>query len=324
MPNPIISVIIPIYKVEKYLVRCVESILNQTYKNLEIILVDDGSPDNCGEMCDNLALQDNRIKVIHKQNGGLSDARNAGIAASSGELLTFIDSDDYIAPDMIKHLFYLMQKHSADISCCAAVLVGDRDTPQYLDASCEQSSNSESALAQLIYRRNILVNAWGKLYKRELFENILYPVGLLYEDLATTYKLFAAAEKVAWSNAKKYAYVQRDGSIMNKTGYFVKVDKINIVSEMLDFLRSRGITDSTIRSGIYSYLLNDIYKMASLGNLCKNGEYLQSYRKFYLAEQKAIKTSALGAKDRAVLFAAYKAPKVLELLYFNLRKILRV
>lgn len=132
--NPLISVIVPIYNVEKYLARCVDSIVNQTYKNLEIILVDDGSPDRCPKMCDDYAEKDSRIKVVHKKNGGLSDARNAGMAVATGEYISFIDSDDYVSDDFFECLLDVMNKENSDIAECSVVkLYEDGHLEQYTD-----------------------------------------------------------------------------------------------------------------------------------------------------------------------------------------------
>lgn len=222
--TPLLSVIVPIYKVESYLDRCVQSIVDQTYKNLEIILVDDGSPDRCPEMCDSWKQRDNRIHVIHKANGGLSDARNVGIEQSHGEWLAFVDSDDYIMPDMYEKLMTEALRCQADIAFCGYFL--DYTThheslnPFFKD---KRKVLSGKEMVEFYFRIHSVefVVAWNKLYRRSLFfgpSHIRYPVGKLHEDAFTTYKLFYPSRKIVWLNEELYAYVQRDGSIMTNFG----------------------------------------------------------------------------------------------------------
>ena len=305
--NPVISIIVPVYKVEKYLVKCVNSILNQTFSEFELILVDDGSPDECPKMCDELAQKDSRIKVLHKENGGLSDARNAGIEVATGDYLGFVDSDDYIAPDMYEKLYGLITENGCDVAVCGAVVVKEDEEAEYTDSDEVLVLDRNEALHEMIQKRLFAVNTWNKLYKKELFREIRFPKGMLYEDLATTYKLITEAKKVCYSPMKKYAYLQRQGSIMNITGYMVSPDKIKIVEEMLDTLSDKELT-----GGILRYLLNDIYKMASCGNLAANKEYLDALGMLYSTN---MSKSGLTLKEKMVLSLAIKMPKVLETIY---------
>ena len=186
-----ISIIVPFYNVEKYAPKCIESIINQTYTNLEIILVDDGSPDTCGKICDDYALKDGRIKVIHKKNAGLSDARNVGIKEATGKYIGFVDGDDYIEKDMYKYLYNLIKENNADISICGVEEVYEDGSIQ--DEKAKESIeilSKEDAIKELLLDKKVRSHAWDKLYKRELFENIEYPYGRKMEDIATTYKLF--------------------------------------------------------------------------------------------------------------------------------------
>ena len=166
-----ISVVVPIYKVEKYIHKCIQSILAQTYKNLEIILVDDGSPDRCGAICDSYAKEDPRIKVIHKQNGGLSDARNAGIDAAEGGFIGFVDSDDYIAPQMYEQLIKQLVKYNADIAVCKSISVKENQEAVFTDSDTVRVYEDNAARA-MIYDNDFTVNAWNKLYRSKLFNNI--------------------------------------------------------------------------------------------------------------------------------------------------------
>ena len=216
---PLISVIIPVYKVEDYLQRCVDSVTAQTYKNLEIILVDDGSPDNCPQLCDSLADRDSRIKVIHKQNGGLSDARNFGIDASSGEYLTLIDSDDYITDDMIMTLYERIESDKSDLALCNYLCVDDNgDTSKYENENDlpiqDEVIDADAAHKKLFgYKHWHYVIACCKLYKRFLFDDFRYPLGKLHEDLHTTHLIFEKCSKISCVRKPLYYYYQNEKSI---------------------------------------------------------------------------------------------------------------
>ena len=205
----IVSVIVPIYKVEKFLYQCVKTILQQSYENLEIILVDDGSPDNCGKICDEFATQDHRIKVIHKQNGGLSDARNVGIDVATGGYITFIDSDDYIMTDMIESLMSIIVDKNTDIAQCAFVRCQADcfgSIKQGLSQSNKITVYSESKMSAYVKENVISTASWGKIYKRSLFDGIRFPIGRLHEDVFTTYKLIHEAGSVAVTDYVGYVY----------------------------------------------------------------------------------------------------------------------
>ena len=212
---PLISVIVPCYNVENYLKKCVDSILNQTYKNLEIWLVDDGSPDNCGQICDEYSKIDDRIKVIHKENGGLSDARNVAIDQATGEWITFIDSDDYVSVEYVETLYNLVEKYDCEVSVACFSTFCEGQEPQV--ASCvyeDEKMEPLYAVEQMFYQNKFDTSAWAKLYHRRLFEKgIRYPKGLLYEDLPTTYLLMLESKGVAFTNKVLYYYLLRASSI---------------------------------------------------------------------------------------------------------------
>ncbi len=209
--NVLISVIIPVYKVEEFLPECIESVMNQTYNNLEIILVDDGSPDNCPQICESYAKKDKRIKVLHKKNGGVSEARNVGLTVAIGEYITFIDSDDYVAEEYLEQLYINLK--GCDVSECG---IG------YLDEDGIKSSKSGNAvvLDWKTYLTETNLNGflsyavvWGKLYKRELFSNIFFPIGRANgEDEATAFKLVYEAQRVSRIYEPLYYYRQRQDS----------------------------------------------------------------------------------------------------------------
>lgn len=233
----LISVIVPCYKVEAYLPRCVDSILRQTYKNIEIFLVDDGSPDNCGLICDEYAKQDTRVKVIHKKNGGLSDARNVAIDIAKGEYVTFIDSDDYVSPDYLNVLYDLISKHGSDISVSSFSFF--YETGKIKDHSSgitEYVCSREEALKTMFYQDKFDNSAWGKLYKSHLFGSIRYPKGKIYEDFGTTYKLLMLTNKVAYTSQSTYYYLQRSGSI-DRSGFSERnLDALPLAEELLSLI----------------------------------------------------------------------------------------
>lgn len=220
--NPLISVIVPVYNVEKYLARCVDSIVNQTYKNLEIIFVDDGSTDLCPQMCDDYAEKDSRIKVVHKKNGGLSDARNAGMAVATGEYISFIDSDDYVSDDFFECLLDVMNKENSDIAECSVVkLYEDNRFDEFSDDLSVKTYDTHDAMSALIAENPFYQHVWNKLYKTELVKDIPYAVGKLNEDEFWTYQVFGRANKVARLNKTMYYYFQRSSSIMG-VGYNIR------------------------------------------------------------------------------------------------------
>lgn len=218
--NDLISVIVPVYNVEQYLDRCISSIVNQTYTNLEIILVDDGSPDNCPTMCDNWAEKDCRIKVIHKQNGGLSDARNAGLAVASGEYIAFVDSDDWIDTQMYQLLYEAIINSKSDIASCGAkrVWLDGRPTIELIKVLNDYTLEHEDAMKDLISSNGLIQVVWNKLYKKDIIQDIQFPVGLIHEDEFWTWRVVSRANRIVVLKNSFYNYLQRDDSIMG-TGF---------------------------------------------------------------------------------------------------------
>lgn len=213
--NSLVSIIVPVYNVEKYLDRCLESIVNQTYKNLEIILVDDGSPDHCPQMCDMWAERDSRIKVIHKKNDGLANARNSGIDAAVGDYIMFADSDDYLQNDMVEFLLNLSEKYDADVSRCGFYFDYEKDG---------NSVPAETASNELILSKNDCIidlitsgfggTAWNKLYKTSIIKTHLYDkADGCSEDILHNYRVYKDAGKVVFCDVPKYHYFIRDHSI---------------------------------------------------------------------------------------------------------------
>lgn len=215
MNQPLVSIIVPCYNVEQYLPKCIDSILNQTYHNLEVWLVDDGSPDRCGEICDEYAQKDARIKVIHKKNGGLSDARNVALDVMTGEYVVCVDSDDYITPTHIEGLYHLIEKYGAEVAVnnSCNFLEGTTPHPAKKAENDIVFDSGLKAVEAMFYQELYDTCAWGKMYKANLFDGIRYPKGLLFEDLPTTYRLLLKASKVAFNDEQSYFYLLRSNSI---------------------------------------------------------------------------------------------------------------
>lgn len=232
-----ISAIVPVYKVEAFLDRCVQSIADQSYKNLEIILVDDGSPDNCPAICDAWAEKDSRVKVIHKKNGGLSDARNAGMAVATGELMGFVDSDDWIAPDMYQHLHDLLDANGSDIAACGVEMIWEDGTPsRILTKSGCCVLDQEEAMRAIIEESWLKQPVWYKLYKTALIRDIPFPVGKYHEDVFWSYQAVARAQKVSVSDKTGYYYFQRSGSIMGESYSLKRLDAVEAKERRISFV----------------------------------------------------------------------------------------
>lgn len=259
--NILISIIVPIYNVELYLRKCINSIRNQTYKNIEIILVDDGSPDNCGKICDEYKQKDNRIKVIHKKNGGLSEARNYGIEIATGDYILFVDSDDYIANNMCQILLKKAEKYKADIINCSFKEVFEDETYQLskqLINTKEQVFSNLEMIESYFFDITINTNVvWNKLYARKLFfgeHKIRFPVGKLHEDNYTVYKLYYYANKVVVIDDVLYYYLRRSDSITGNPSDKNVIDKLEAGID--EFAFANDINDQVLKSMVFAHSLN--------------------------------------------------------------------
>lgn len=280
MTEALISIIVPIFKVEKELPQCIDSLINQTYKNIEIILVDDGSPDKCPAICDEYAKFDKRIRVIHKTNGGLSDARNTGIDVAVGEYIGFVDSDDYIDSQMFERLYYAAVENNCDISECYSISFNDETVP-----TAEYNNNvllldplkwlTESNLKGFL---NCV--AWNKLYKKNLFNDIRYPKGKLNEDEATTYKLIYKSKKIARLSDKLYFYRKRSGSIMLSTMTEKRIyDKYDALKNRCVFFDNLNETQmANFSYAKLSLYMSNVYKYISIS---KKNKWLKEIDVYY-------------------------------------------
>jgi hypothetical protein len=238
--QPLISIVIPVYNVAEYVDKCIQSALSQTYSNIEVIIVDDGSTDNSGKLCLKYAT-DKRVKVVQQANRGLSAARNTGKDYSSGDYITFIDGDDYVHHRMVEMLFDNIRLCNSSISTCRLEKVYDKGIAQntILDERNIERYNYVGAvgLENLMYQKNVAHNSVAKLYDIRLFDKIMFPVDRICEDLGTTYKLFALSQSVSVSSAKLYYYYQRDNSIINSRFSKKRMDGLIFAEEQLEFVR---------------------------------------------------------------------------------------
>lgn len=276
---PKVSIIVPVYKTEKYLNRCIDSILVQTFTDFELILVDDGSPDRCGEICDEYADRDSRIKVIHKKNGGLSEARNFGLEIVQGDFIGFVDSDDYIESDMYESLYNACIDNDLDLSMCGRYDVyKDKKTPLFTLEEREIWT-SDLAISNLLIWNNIDSAVWDKLFKRTLFNNIRFPVGKYNEDIYILPKIIHNSQKIVHIGEPKYYYYHRFDSITTETFSEKKLDLIEAADE-LKVLICKYYTNHKTRFECFYFtnlvLLNSIIQPKEIKK-----KYNKSYKYLY-------------------------------------------
>ena len=257
---PLVSVVVPIYNVELYLKECVASILSQTYKNIEVILVDDESPDLCGKICDDYAAMDGRIKVVHKKNGGLSDARNAGMKVATGDLITFVDSDDYISKDFVKILFEAMSENNSDIAIANMKRTSRRDDKNTVIDWKMSSYKNEDALIRMLYGTPFGTSACGKLFKRSLFTDVEFPYGKFSEDLFTIYKTILKSENVTYVGFDGYFYYYRDEGSIVVSGYKEKhLEALDAIDDIARAVKGKTQFDNALST----QYINVVYDIAA-------------------------------------------------------------
>lgn len=264
---PSVTVVVPVYNVENYLEFCVSSLKKQTLQDIEIILVDDGSPDKSGEICDRLALEDDRISVIHKENGGLSSARNAGIAASHGDYIGFVDSDDWVEPDMFELLYKAAKENDADIADCDMIEISDREFIKLPDG-CKTSLLNKNQALEIFFRitkSNINYCVCDKIFKREMFEKVLFTEGIIFEDIDFNYRALIAAEKMVILDAIKYYYYKNPLGISRNLLREKDLELLAVWDRIIDL--SKIHTPEYTKWAIYNR------QRADFGLLCKMLKY---------------------------------------------------
>ena len=272
--EPLISVIVPVYNVERYLDQCLESIVGQSYPHLEILVVDDGSTDDSGNMCDRWAERDERIRVIHQPNGGLSAARNTALDAMSGEWVIMVDSDDVLHLDTASALLDAILREGADIVVGDYVIINDDEAPQWpattSDGNKEDVSYSQQeALLAVFYQQGLTHSAWARIYRASLFKDIRYPVGRLYEDLAIIYPLLKKCDKVVKINQVVYGYRQRQNSILDSFSPR-RADVLNICEELE---HDTLLHDEQYLDAVRSRLLSAYFNILLLSHQDKNTDH---------------------------------------------------
>lgn len=281
-----LSVVVPIYNVEKYLVKCIQSIVNQDYLNLEIILVDDGSPDSSPQICDEWAKIDSRIKVIHKTNGGLSDARNIGIEVASGEYITFVDGDDFIKKDMYSKMMNSINKTGAEIAVCGRYIYDGKVEKKYHCLDSEKLYDSKTALKEMLCGGTVEEAVWDKIYKRELLYNIRFPVGEVNEDIIVMPKILVNSSKIIHVGEALYYYRKNNYGI-SKSGYNQKksvvIKHIKDVKLYINSVYPDMNNELMIFQGRYSY--------SQLLDLTLDKEKVKIYKSDYLEYIKMLKES---------------------------------
>lgn len=305
MKEELVSIIVPVYKVENYIKECIDSIICQTYKNIEIILVDDGSPDKCSQICDYYATKDSRIRVFHKKNGGLSDARNYGIDKANGKYISFIDSDDYIEKNMIEMLYDNIMKYKADISICDySYLFKNKFIKNDLRTNL-LVMNAEEAIKELNKQNSFGFAAWNKMYKKDMFKKLKFPKGKINEDCFIMYKVFAQASKIVYQPEAKYYYRQRNSSIS-------KNNEINY-NPILAASRCRKFVSIYYRSALYETYGNEIIADITVYNRLINKKK-EKLKKNYIKQR--IKTNLYLMGNPNSYFKRLKTIQIYLLIYF--------
>lgn len=274
-----VSVIVPIYNVEQYLHKCINSILSQTFKDFELILVDDGSPDDCGNICDYYRQIDDRVIVIHKENGGLSSARNAGLSVATGKYISFVDSDDMIDKEMLNILYRLCEDYNASISSCVIHAI-DKDKNISFSQDIMLFNNKEAI--ELTYDEKLPAgfSVCNKLFRRNLFENINFPVGRIYEDASILYKLYMKANKVVFIDKPLYYYIYRSNSITNSSNWDKRFDIVDLFNEKYEFMNENfpEMCDK-VQALYYDNLRKIIVDIVNSGKEKENYRYIRKTSK---------------------------------------------
>lgn len=306
---PEISIIVPAYNVEKYLDKCMKSILSQTFEDFEVLLIDDGSKDTTPQICDKYAALDSRVKAYHKNNGGLSDARNYGLDRMSGKYVTFIDSDDFIDVNYLKYMYYLVKKNDAQITIVQGQVLLETEKPIEDKATEEKVLKTVDAVRMMLLRRDATHTSWGKLFNTKLWETIRFPKGQNYEDYATTYYVFAQADTVAYSNARLYFYIQRTGSIMHDVCSEKTLSVLDVSDTVTEFIEKQwpDCKEEAVDLQVHTYLKNlqQILKMGDnafpeyqdrIIKLIKNNQYRVLFGKKFPVKDKVKVLSLIMGK----------------------------
>ena len=301
----LISIIIPVYNVEKYLSNCIDSVINQTYTNIEILLINDGSTDNSQKICEEYTNIDKRIILINKENGGLSDARNMGIINANGKYITFIDSDDTVKENYIEYLYKLLLKYKTNMSIAAYSVISNKKIINIGQGYKEENFNTKDCLDRLLCEKGFTVSSCAKLYNKSLFNNIRYPKGKLCEDNGTTYQLIMKCEKVAYGNDSIYNYYKRENSIMTSKFNMKKLDLIELSDKMCDDIEEKY---SELKNSIDKKRITvrfSILRQILVGKLDDERKIVVKEIKKYIKPRKwqILKNSKIDKRDKIALLS---------------------
>ena len=313
--DSLVSVIVPVYNVEPYLKRCLNSLVEQSYSKLEIILVDDGSDDGSGQICDDYKAIDERVIVIHKENGGLADARNVGIDAAEGVYITFVDSDDWISPYYVENLVSALQKTNSDLAISMFVMVDDKEilerrTSDFINI---RTYSNEQALKLMLLQQGIETSAPGKLYKKSAVGSLRFPKGKLYEDIMFTTIMMSTASSVVVIDNIDYFYYQREGSILYKSFSEKKMDCIYNSQQLLDYISTNHTElKKDALCWYFSGLCNILFQIPE-------GEF-EHERKYILSEIRRYRNVVISnknarIKNRGAAILSYLGERPLRTIY---------
>lgn len=276
----LISIIVPVYNVKKYIRKCIDSIIAQTYKNVEIILVDDESNDGSERICEQYKEMDKRIRVIHKKNGGLSSARNCGLEIANGQYIEFVDSDDWIEKNYTEVLYKTLKKYNADLSICGIKMCYDRKCSKMPWFGKDQSYEKEVAMEYLVGDKIISSHAWNKLYKKELFNSIRFPDGKLYEDVRIMHNIFCKCKKIGITKEYLYNYRQREASITTENNFKNKIEYIEAFEKRYNDLKNTKFEELALYAYMRVIMYTIVMQKYSKKQIKKYKDYIKEKIKF--------------------------------------------
>lgn len=309
---PKISIIVPVYNVQNYLDSCIQSILNQTFKDFEVILVNDGSTDKSGAICNEYSKKYSKVKVIHKQNGGQGDARNEGIKIAKGDYIGFVDSDDVIEDSMYEILYNMCIKNDADVSTCLLTSIEEGITNNKIYSGKISIYSNKEAIKETYNGGISGYSPCNKLYNRILFENIKFPVGRIYEDASVLYKLYMNSNKIIFIESALYKYMRREGSTTNRPVSHKRFDIVDMFEEKYDFMEQNyPEMCEKIKSMYYISLRNIIVDIVNEGNVFKKYKYINKSSKLIRQNLKHILNNKLISKKHKVLAIALSYTPIL-------------
>ena len=323
MNKTMITIVLPVYNVEKYIRRCIDSILNQTFNNYELIIIDDGSTDNSGYICNQYKKLDNRIKIVHQDNKGLSNARNKGIELSNSKYITFIDSDDYIDNKYLEVLYSIMINNNADIVICNHIKIKENENN---NATIIDNYNEEIITKEETYRRmnlgiNIGMAVWSKLYKTDIFKNNKFLNNKLYEDIFIINDIIESTNKIVVTNYNGYYYLLRNNSITNSPMDYKHLDLINATKKYKDYMIKyySNISESSIRRYVLANYL--IYRKAIQNKLYKK-EYKEIRKEILKYKKNILKSNLYSTKIKLQTIILLFGNNIYKLFYLNKKRII--